>query len=114
MRIGMAGLTMIAGLVGLIFSLMMFLTPLSGVTGTPGPLLTALGSVALFVAAPAIYVLDPGGTRAGMSFLGLLAAILTALAAWFLFGWVVFGAMVIGTLTLLILIGLPPRKGRTA
>ena len=114
MRIGMAGVAIIAGLVGLFFSIMMFMTPLSGVTGTPGPLLTALGSLGVIVMAPLIYVLDAGTGRAGASFLGLLAAVLTGLAAYFLFGWVVLGAMVVAALALLILIALPPMHGRPA
>lgn len=66
------------------FALHGYVTPLSGVTGTPGPLLAAFGGVALMVAALLLRLLEPGALRAILMLLTLLAALGVAAAGYFL------------------------------
>ena len=108
MRIGLAGLVMISGLVGLIFSLMKFMTPLSGSTGTIGPVLAAIGALSVVAAAILLYGMGPGPARGGIAFLALLAAALTGVAGLFLMAWVVLGAMVFAFVFLLGLVAIRP------
>ena len=84
MRIAYA-LAALAAFAGAVMAALAFLTPDSGVDGTPGAGLALAGAAA--VAVGALVAMAPGvrgGWRGLLVALLLLGAVLTALAAWFL------------------------------
>lgn len=86
-----AGLIVLAGLVGAAIALYLFLTPLTGVTGTVGALVVL--AACLLVALGGLLMLATGG--AVWRWLTVLGIIGTALAAFFLHGWWIMLAMLV-------------------
>ncbi len=82
-RIGLFILA-IGGIVVIAFAAMGYLTPMSGITGTPGPLLAAAGGVALIIGSGVLAMIAPSGWRSLLHFLVILALIGCALCGWFL------------------------------
>lgn len=98
-----AALFLAGSLAGLAISIYSYLTPLTGITGTPGALLVIGSCGALSVAALLLYILSPGvwrGIFVTLSYLGLVG---TFAAAWFLHAWFLMAAMIIALIGLLIL-----------
>lgn len=77
-------LVFLGGIIAAGFALYGWLTPLSGITGTPGPLLVVFGGVALVIAAILLRLMDPGALRAILMLLTLLAALGVTAAGYFL------------------------------
>ncbi len=80
-------LTVVFGLGAFGLSLRLYFGTLTGVEGTPGPLLTAAGSLAVSILGGYIALFPHGSSQGPAAGLALLAAILTAVAAWFLLSW---------------------------
>jgi hypothetical protein len=74
----------ICGIAAAGFALYGYFTPLTGITGTAGPLLAAFGGAALVVAAVLLRLMEPGALRAILMLLTLLAALGVAAAGHFL------------------------------
>ncbi len=64
-----------------------YFTPLSGITGTPGALITMFGEAALFVAGLAIAFMARGAGRTTFVVLAWIGIVLTLFAAVLLHGW---------------------------
>jgi hypothetical protein len=82
-RIGLFILA-IGGVVAIIFAALGYLTPMSGITETPGPLIAAAGGVGLVLGAGVLAMIAPSGWRSLLHLLVILALIGTALCGWFL------------------------------
>ena len=82
-RIGLL-LLAIGGLGVLIVALWGYFMPLTGITSSIGALLAALGGLALVLGAVLLAGLDRGWLRGVVIALVLIAAVLTAVAGWFL------------------------------
>lgn len=81
------GLLLLGALTALILTGYRYFTPLSGITGTYGALLSMVGAAALIVGAVALMALPRGGLRATFLVLSWLGVLLTLLAAGLLHGW---------------------------
>ncbi|WP_323767163.1 hypothetical protein [Marinovum sp.] len=95
-------LSVLFGLAAFALSLRLYFGPLTGVEGTAGPLLTALGSAAqaLLVLFIAIFPYSPSqGPAAAFA---LLAAILTGVAGWFLLSWPILIAITLAAACLVV------------
>lgn len=79
-----------------------YFTPLSGVTGTPGALLTMFGEAALLLAGVAISWMSGGTGRAIFIVLAWLGIILTGFAAYLLHGWWALTALAVALIGLAI------------
>ena len=86
-----AGIILLAGLAGAAIALYLFLTPLSGVTGTIGALIVLAACLA--VALGGLLMMTTGG--AVWRWLTVLGILGTALAAFFLHGWWIMLAMLV-------------------
>lgn len=73
-----------AAILACALAIWLFATPLTGVTGTPGPILAATGAGAAALAGLILAVLGRGWLRFTLVVLTGLALILTAIAGWFL------------------------------
>ncbi|MCA1775288.1 MAG: hypothetical protein R6V30_01280 [Paracoccaceae bacterium] len=93
-RIGLLILAM-GGIVVIVFATLGYITPMSGITGTPGPLVAAAGGAALIIGAGVLAMIAPSGWRSFLHFLVILALVGCALCGWFLLTpGIVVGAVV--------------------
>jgi len=74
----------ICGLVAVGLALHGYFTPLSGITGTPGPLLVVLGGAVLALAAVLLWWMTPGALRMLLSALTVLTIVAVIAAGYFL------------------------------
>ncbi|SEN98580.1 hypothetical protein [Palleronia pelagia] len=81
-RLG-SSITAIAALSAALFAFNLYVTPLTGVTGTSGALLVMLGCI--LIAVGALFMAVTG--RRGWRWLTILGVLGTAVAAFFLHGW---------------------------
>lgn len=72
-----------------------YLTPLSGITGTPGALIAMFGEAALFVAGIALALMARGAGRTVFVVLAWIGIALTLFAAILLHGWWSAAALVV-------------------
>lgn len=93
-----------------VISLRLYLGPLTGVEGTPGPLLAALGSGAVALLLLYVAVFPYGAGQGPASVLALLAALLTAIAGWFLLSWPIVIAMILAILCLMVALARIPSE----
>ena len=89
----------LSSLAGAALAIWAFLGPSTGVSGTAGALLALLGAVAT---TPSGMILMLGRPRPWLLALAALAAILTALAGWFLMQWVLAIVMAVAFAGLLL------------
>ncbi|WP_199178587.1 hypothetical protein [Acidimangrovimonas sediminis] len=99
---GAATLIAVAALVALVITAWRYFTPLSGVTGTAGALLTMVGDVALLIGGIVLALLPGGGWRVLFLVLAWIGGLLTLLATVLLHGWSSAAALVVLLLALLI------------
>lgn len=78
---------LVAALVGIALSAYYFLTPLTGINGTPGAMLVILSSLLLAIDALILWFGPPGLVFSIFWVLGILGALGTFTAAWFLHAW---------------------------
>ncbi len=90
-----AALVILAALAGLGLSLWYYFAPLTGVNGSAGALLVIVASALLIVDGIVLYLTGPGALRVVFIVLGILGAVGTLAAAWFLHGWWLMAAMVV-------------------
>lgn len=81
----------IAGMVGVLLSVYSYVTPLTGITGTPGALLVIASSIAIMADALILWRMGDGAAFWIFWILGVLGAIGTAAAAAFLHSWWLLG-----------------------
>lgn len=91
-----------ASLAGTALALYAYFTPLTGVTGSPGALLVVVSSVLLIIDALILWFGPPGFIFGLFCVLGLLGAIGTLAAAWFLHGWWLMAAMAVALVGLIL------------
>ena len=94
--------TAVASVIGVGLALMALLIEGTGVAGTPGAILAVIGALATLLGTLILLLGRPGlFVRRTIFGLSLLAAILTALAAWFLMQNILAIVMVVAALGLL-------------
>ena len=97
------GVSFLSALAGVGFAAAAAFLPDTGINGTPGAFLALFGAVAVTAALGLLMAVKlPPTARGILSVLAALAAILTALAAWFLMQNVVAATMVISVVTLML------------
>jgi len=104
-------LVLLPALVGAALGGMAYFQPETGVDGTPGALLALVGAAASAIGA--ILLMLPstsGGIRTLLKLLTGLAALLTAIAAWFLMQYAFAIAMALALLGLAVALALPDRR----
>ena len=104
----------LGGAVAAGFAIHGYLTPLTGITGTPGPLLAALGGIALVLAAGLLMATGRGGWRSLLHALVVLALLGVALCGVFLLTppiWI--GALVGAAGFFIYLVAVGAQAGRT-
>ena len=89
----------LASLAGVVLAAIAFLRPETGVTGTAGALLALVGATATALGSVLLMLGRPRGWLVALS---ALAAILTALAAWFLMQWALAAVMALAFVGLLL------------
>lgn len=89
-----------------------YLTPLSGITGSGGAMLAALGAAALVLGGLGLTVLPIGGARTTLLALCWLGATLTLVALLLLHSWWAAGLLAIGLFAMVIESIAPARGAR--
>lgn len=95
------GLAFIAGIAATAIALWGYTAPLTGITGSPGALLVVLSSLLLALDAAVLLAISPGALRATVVVLGLLGALGTLVAAWFLHAWWLMAAVAVFALAII-------------
>lgn len=90
-----AGLIALAALVGAALALYAYLTPMTGVTGTPGALLVVVSSLLLLIAGVILWLRSYGWMYWTLIVLGFLGVAGTFAAGWFLHEWLLMAAMAV-------------------
>jgi len=89
-------IVLLAAIVGIAISAYNFLTPLTGINGTPGAMLVIISSLLLAIDALILWFGPPRALFWTLWVLGILGALGTFAAAWFLHaGWLMAASAVV-------------------
>lgn len=85
----------VAAIVGVAIAAYNYITPLTGINGTPGAMLVIISSALIIIDALILWFGPPGVIFGLFWVLGILGAVGTFAAAWFLHAWLLMAASVV-------------------